>query len=591
MNNLRKIISAIVVMITCNLSAQTRILFSNDFGEPPTNLITPNDNAGIRKRWQYMPIGSNTFVFADKDAKNITTPGGEAGYSEAKQIDNNFYAVVGPKYIYTSIDYSAGWLLWSDNGNIVSKGDATDGHDGNGGAMIINAGTTLADFSLGFGDLQPGKYYKLTYKLFVNGSTVKIRHKIISPSGNSVSSYIDSPDDGQNAKPGSWVEQEYWFYFPSTCGTDVYEVAVQNNNASNNGNDYAIDDLKFEEYDTAPSNVTPSTITCEISEPKAMDDEKLGNIKGSSVSLNIFTNDILSDQITPATNSNTTFKILIPMGAYKNPWANEFIVNGEGTWSYNTAGDITFVPTSGFTGNPTPFYYTITDNATGGTSNKAKITITYSGNPEAVDDNVASLSGVNVSIDIFANDKNSSSSQIDVSTVNSVTLINPFTLLDSGNKLIIEGEGTWTVDSSTKKLTFTPETGFTDAPTPIQYYFTDTSGNNSNKATVTITVTGGGTTPTPGTSCTKTPNTTTATSFTNVGVSAMSTKLENWPTAIPNGFLALESSTKGFVITRTADVAKIVEAKEGMIVYDTTEKCVKLYNGTIWHCIEKSCNE
>ncbi|MDM1063034.1 hypothetical protein HXZ62_10760 [Empedobacter falsenii] len=188
---------------------------------------------------------------------------------------------------------------------------------------------------------------------------------------------------------------------------------------------------------------------------------------------------------------------------------------------------------------------------------------------------------------------------VDLSTTSSINIIDNDLYGTDGTKVVLTGNnknstisiiGEWPaeaiLDTETGIVTFT--SGFVSPVGGLRYQICSLIGICSS---ATITATGGGTTPNPGTPCTKTPNTTTATSFTNVGVSAMSTKLENWPTAIPNGFLALESSTKGFVITRTADVAKIVDAKEGMIVYDTTEKCVKLYNGTIWHCIEKSCNE
>ncbi len=68
-------------------------------------------------------------------------------------------------------------------------------------------------------------------------------------------------------------------------------------------------------------------------------------------------------------------------------------------------------------------------------------------------------------------------------------------------------------------------------------------------------------------------------------------KLSNWPVNIPNGFVALESDTKGLVITRVQNSSMISDPKEGMIVYDIQDKCVKLYNGTVWKCIERSCND
>ena len=67
-------------------------------------------------------------------------------------------------------------------------------------------------------------------------------------------------------------------------------------------------------------------------------------------------------------------------------------------------------------------------------------------------------------------------------------------------------------------------------------------------------------------------------------------KQATWPESVPNGFIALESKTTGFVITRVAQSSDIADPKEGMIVYDIAAQCVKLYNGTVWKCIQRSCN-
>lgn len=64
-----------------------------------------------------------------------------------------------------------------------------------------------------------------------------------------------------------------------------------------------------------------------------------------------------------------------------------------------------------------------------------------------------------------------------------------------------------------------------------------------------------------------------------------------WPQARNGGFLALESSTKGFVPTRmsTAELANIQKPVEGMMVFDTTDKCLKIYVGALvgWKCFNK----
>ncbi|MFB9079639.1 hypothetical protein ACFFLS_07105 [Flavobacterium procerum] len=56
------------------------------------------------------------------------------------------------------------------------------------------------------------------------------------------------------------------------------------------------------------------------------------------------------------------------------------------------------------------------------------------------------------------------------------------------------------------------------------------------------------------------------------------------------GSLILESSTKGFVLTRIASPeTAITTPVEGMLVYDTVAKVLKMYNGTVWRVLVQSC--
>ncbi|MGL5253291.1 MAG: Ig-like domain-containing protein, partial [Moraxella sp.] len=55
-----------------------------------------------------------------------------------------------------------------------------------------------------------------------------------------------------------------------------------------------------------------------------------------------------------------------------------------------------------------------------------------------------------------------------------------------GKTLVVNGEGTWTVDPVTGSITFKPEASFKGDPTPISYTVKDSTGLVSNKATVTI---------------------------------------------------------------------------------------------------------
>ena len=73
----------------------------------------------------------------------------------------------------------------------------------------------------------------------------------------------------------------------------------------------------------------------------------------------------------------------------------------------------------------------------------------------------------------------------------------------------------------------------------------------------------------------------------------------NWPMVRKGAHTVLESNTKGFVVTRvpTTALAEITTPIDGMMVYDTTEKCLKIYTvdaadvaNTGWKCFNKpSC--
>jgi len=97
--------------------------------------------------------------------------------------------------------------------------------------------------------------------------------------------------------------------------------------------------------------------------------------------------------------------------------------------------------------------------------------------------------------------------------------------------------------------------------------------------------------------CTKNPLAGTPEGYTKVGITVQQ-KQAGWPENIPNGFIALESKEKGLVITRVAHVStapvatdSVTDPIAGMLVYDIQDKCVKLFNGTSWNCIKRSCND
>ncbi len=152
-----------------------------------------------------------------------------------------------------------------------------------------------------------------------------------------------------------------------------------------------------------------------------------------------------------------------------------FVVPGEGTWSVDeTTGEVTFSPEDGYVGDPTPIEYTIEDEQ--GNETTSEIIINYP--PVANDDNATADRDEVVTLDVLANDQNTTDS-LDPTTVR---LIGP-----GGNEtetLYVLNEGTWTVESN-GSVTFEPDMDFSDNAS-ITYIVRETNGDISNEATITI---------------------------------------------------------------------------------------------------------
>ena len=71
--------------------------------------------------------------------------------------------------------------------------------------------------------------------------------------------------------------------------------------------------------------------------------------------------------------------------------------------------------------------------------------------------------------------------------------------------------------------------------------------------------------------------------------------LNGWPYTINGAWTTIEAKTKGLVLNRVeadkesdgGQVPKIANPVEGMIIYDTTNHCLKIYNGSSWKCFNK----
>jgi uncharacterized repeat protein (TIGR01451 family) len=157
------------------------------------------------------------------------------------------------------------------------------------------------------------------------------------------------------------------------------------------------------------------------------------------------------------------------------------VVAGEGTWTVNPDGTITFTPAAGFEGTATQVTYQVDD--TNGTTAVGTLTVTVGQAPRAEPDAVTTLQNGTVTVDPLVNDTPGTGATLDPSTV---LLADPATG-DWTTSVTISGEGTWTVDPATGAVTFDPEPGFTGGAT-VTYQVTDSDGNTAT-STVSVTVT------------------------------------------------------------------------------------------------------
>ena len=157
-------------------------------------------------------------------------------------------------------------------------------------------------------------------------------------------------------------------------------------------------------------------------------------------------------------------------------------VPGQGVWTVVPGtGVATFTPEPGFTGAPTPITYTVTDG--NGLTDQGTLTVLVNEPPVAKDQAKTTPPGTPVTFDPIA-DLVTPGTSTDLT----VTLIDPATGQPAtGSSVTVPGEGVWTVDLVTGKITFTPEDGFSGEAT-IGYRVTD--GNTLfDEATLTVTVT------------------------------------------------------------------------------------------------------
>ncbi|TAA74825.1 MAG: conserved repeat domain-containing protein, partial [Candidatus Electronema aureum] len=378
-------------------------------------------------------------------------------YYTAYTDDNGFYQLVLPAGSTTvSVSTPDGYVLTSgvdknNNATLTLVSGATTVHNV-GYVPATNTGSisgTVWSDANATGTLDSGElgYPAVTVKLYAPGTVIGTNEPLAV--------ILSGPDGSYSftGLPDSADGDDYQVLVMPPVGTLLTNAPNPKNAAVSGGGDVTGVDFGLGDP------------------PVAADDSSTGNQPGN-MTLSVTANDsdpnndldVGTVDLDPATPGRQT----------------SLAVSGEGDWTVDDLGNVTFTPEAGFTGDPTSIPYTVSDS-TGLVSNQAMITIDYV--PKAVDDSDAYTPGVAKTVAVLDND--TTGDAIVPATVSIVggTDTNSDGTLDS---LTVSSEGVWTVNAS-GQIVFTPESGFTGNPTPIQYTGKDAQGNVSNQATVSLT--------------------------------------------------------------------------------------------------------
>ncbi len=166
------------------------------------------------------------------------------------------------------------------------------------------------------------------------------------------------------------------------------------------------------------------------------------------------------------------------------PLGSPVTIPGVGSLTLAADGSYAFSPAANYNGTVPLISYAVTDGTGANDASTLSITVTPVNDPPVAGDDVFGgpirpAAGTTASVKVTDNDSDLDS-PLDPASITIVGSAGP------GQSLLVAGEGTWSVNSATQEIRFTPLSGFVGDPTPIQYTIRDLQGAISNPATVTI---------------------------------------------------------------------------------------------------------
>ena len=308
-------------------------------------------------------------------------------------------------------------------------------------------------------------------------------------------------------------------YTATNCNLSSVSISGEGTYTANSNGTVAFDPLpafvgqaqtpvRYVVHDTT-NQIASALITPTVTPPPSptMNPDTSSGKQNFSQTINPLSNDIVG--AAGLTFTSSSVKLCSSGQTVPNCAATTLYVAGQGSYSVNTStGEVTFTPcsaantpagascTGAFTGTATPVTYQV--NTIVGQTASSTITPTVVGVPALTADVSSGAFNATQTIDVLANDQAGTGSTLSASSVKLCTT-GTAPASCTNTTLAIAGQGSYSVNTSTGVVTFTPCSGnnvpagascttpFHGTATPIRYVASDALGQQSF-STITVTV-------------------------------------------------------------------------------------------------------
>lgn len=237
--------TAILFLLVFNTNTYAQTGFLETFGTSP--IPTASNDYGRRTSSNV----SSSFEYGTSIANSDNY--------EKTNIDNGFYAVVAPEFIYSGV--LPGFYFWTSPTN--GEGRFVEDHtpnDTNGAVLVVNAQTTNTEYYHRDFAFSPDSFYEASFWIYVVNPSTQTTLSIKDPGTNAVLGSVAT--EGIFAAAAEWKNYKITFKTPSaSCGNTTARLVLENVLQGGSGNDYYIDDIEVKKLSADPGNIG-FTFTC-----------------------------------------------------------------------------------------------------------------------------------------------------------------------------------------------------------------------------------------------------------------------------------------------------------------------------------------